>query len=219
MTTGEPSPRRPVAARGSGWAVTIAAKLVRRGVRPNAISLTSVAAAALAAACLLLAGGSPLAERVTLLVLAAGLIQLRLLCNLLDGMVAIEGGLGTKQGPVFNELPDRLSDAIILVSAGYFAGAPAWTAALAWCAALFAVLTAYVRALAESLGATQDFGGPMAKQARMNVISAACLLGAALAPVGHTGLAITAGLLIVGVGSVITVIRRTSHLLRELGSR
>ena len=157
-----------------------------------------------------------MAGRVALLVLAAGLVQLRLACNLLYGMVAVEGGLGTKQGPVFNELPDRLSDALVLVSAGYFAGAPALAAALGWCAALLAVLTAYVRALAGSLGATQDFGGPMAKQARMNVISAACLVGAMLAPVGHAGLAMAAGVAVVVAGSAVTAARRTARLLREL---
>jgi len=154
MTSDEDGARRPVAARRSGWAIALAAWLARRGVRPNAISVGSLIAAVVAGACLLLAGRAEPAWRVALLILAAGLIQLRLLCNLLDGMVAIEGGLGTKRGPVFNELPDRLSDSIVLVCTGYFVGAPAWAPVLGWCAALLAVLTAYVRALAGSLGGT-----------------------------------------------------------------
>jgi phosphatidylglycerophosphate synthase len=211
--------RRPVAARRSGWAVAIAARLARGRVQPNEISLLSLVAAATAGVCLLLSGRTSLYWQVALLVLAAGLIELRLLCNLLDGMVAVEGGLATKRGPVFNELPDRISDALVLVCAGYVAGAPAWTPALGWCAALLAVLTAYVRALAGSLGATQDFGGPMAKQARMQVMAVACLAGTVLAPWNRTGWAVAVALAIVAVGSAATVARRTAHLLQELDSR
>src|SRR5439155_982956 len=104
-----------------------------------------------------------------------------LLCNLLDGMVAIEGGLQSKSGDVFNEVPDRVSDALILVGAGY-ATAPAlglaWAGALGSAAALLAVLTAYVRALGAALGTGQDFRGPMAKPHRMAALTAACLAGA-----------------------------------------
>ena len=63
---------------------------------------------------------------------AACCIQLRLLCNVLDGLLAIEGGLQTKSGAVFNELPDRLSDTVILVCAGYAVGEMPWVSALGW---------------------------------------------------------------------------------------
>jgi phosphatidylglycerophosphate synthase len=68
-----------------------------------------------------------------LLLLAAAGVQFRLLCNLLDGMVAVEVGRKTKGGEVFNELPDRASDVVLLVCAGYASAAavgPAWAAAL-----------------------------------------------------------------------------------------
>ena len=38
---------------------------------------------------------------------------------MLDGMVAIEGGRQTKSGEIFNDLPDRIADALIFVCAGY----------------------------------------------------------------------------------------------------
>lgn len=41
-----------------------------------------------------------------LYILTAVLIQLRLLCNLFDGMVAIEGKRFTKSGELFNEVPE-----------------------------------------------------------------------------------------------------------------
>jgi len=54
-----------------------------------------------------------------MLLLAVAGIQGRLLCNMLDGMVAIEGGRQTKSGEIFNDLPDRVADAVIFVCAGY----------------------------------------------------------------------------------------------------
>ena len=55
-------------------------------------------------------------------VATAACVQLRLLCNLLDGMVAIEGGKSTPTGALFNEIPDRLADALFLVPLGYAGG-------------------------------------------------------------------------------------------------
>ena len=50
---------------------------------------------------------------VVFVVLAAGCIQLRLLCNLLDGLVALEGGRKGKAGDLFNEAPDRYADVVL----------------------------------------------------------------------------------------------------------
>ena len=116
-----------------------------------------------------------------LLILAVCGMQLRLLCNLFDGMVAIEGGFKTKAGEIFNELPDRFSDAFIFIGAGYALPEFAWSRELGWAAAVLAVITAYVRALGASMGAGQHFIGPMAKQQRMALMTAACLISAAAA--------------------------------------
>ena len=101
--------------------------------------------------------------RALALLVAAAAIQLRLLCNLVDGMLAVEG-FSSKAGDIYNDLPDRVSDVLILVGAGYSARDLAYAPALGWCAAVLAVLTAYVRVLGGSLGVTQHFVGPMAKQ-------------------------------------------------------
>src|SRR5437016_4530044 len=117
--------RRPLTSRNTAWAVTIADLLARRGVRPNTISVASAFFAAGAGLALYLAGGSNRSVIPLCLIAAALLIQLRLLCNLFDGMVAIEGGFKTRSGEIFNELPDRFSDAFILVGAAYSeTGAP-----------------------------------------------------------------------------------------------
>jgi phosphatidylglycerophosphate synthase len=158
--------------------------------------------------------------RALLLVLAAAGIQLRLLCNLLDGMVAVEGGRGTKSGEVFNDAPDRLADVLVFVGAGYALRWPEWAITLGWVAALLAVLTAYVRILGGSLGLAQDFCGPMAKQHRMALMTAACLLSA-LEPwlSDRQGLVLALALVLVSLGSAVTVGRRLRRIVRALEAR
>src|SRR5690606_23492802 len=81
------------------------------------------------------------------LIACAVCIQLRLICNLLDGMVAMEGGKQTPTGALYNEYPDRIADSLLIVALGYAAGLP-W---LGWLGALLAALTAYVRLSGASL--------------------------------------------------------------------
>lgn len=158
------APRRPIKARGNAAIQRIATALARSPLTPNAISVLSIAFAAAGAAALLWLPpwGAWLC--------ALG-IQLRLLCNLFDGMVAVEGGRSTPTGALYNEVPDRVADSVLLVALGYAAGAPS----AGWLAALLAALTAYVRTLGGALGFAQDFGGPMAKQHRMALMTLACV--------------------------------------------
>ncbi len=212
--------RRPLKSRGSTWARAIAGWLARRRVRPNVISLASVAFACLAAAALLTASQTPEALlRSALLVGAAAAIQLRLACNLLDGMVAIEGELRTKTGGVFNDLPDRIADLLVLVAAGYSVSG-AFGSALGWAAGVFAVLTAYVRVLGASLDLPHDFGGPMAKPQRMAILTAGCLAEAASAfRTEWLGWPLTACLVVIVAGGALTVVVRTRRLIRALEER
>ena len=207
--------RRPIRARDTRWAARIAAFLARHKILPNTISLLSVFFAALAAAALFLAAAPPCpTARIPLLIAAAAGIQLRLLCNLFDGMVAIEGGFKSKSGELYNEFPDRISDVLVLVAAGCFAGGAG--PMLGTAAAMLALLTAYVRSLAGSAGATPPFCGPMAKQQRMALITCACLLST-VEPrftAGHPVMLVTLAVII--VGAVITTIRRLKLTAAEL---
>jgi phosphatidylglycerophosphate synthase len=192
--------------------------LTRIGLRPNQISVLSVAFAAGTAACLLLSPqGSP-GARIALLVAAAACIPLRLLCNLFDGMVAVEGGLGTRSGAVYNELPDRISDLLAIVGAGYAVTWVGWGPELGWAAGALAVLTAYVRTLGAASGASQDFRGPMAKQQRMVVLIAACLLMAGEIALGWPERVMIVALWVIAVGCVVTCVRRARRILGELES-
>ena len=198
--------RRPIDARSTGWAKKSAAWLAQSGISPNQISVTSIVFAA--------AGAAALAWLPT----SAGLIsaalgtQARLICNLLDGMVAIEGGKKSALGQLYNEFPDRVADSLLIVALGYAAGLPA----VGWCGALLAALTAYVRVFGGALGLAQDFRGPMAKQHRMAALTVACLGGAAETAFNGSHYALSAAAVIIAAGSALTCITRTRAIARLL---
>src|SRR5262245_902448 len=114
--------RRPIATRDHRWTQRCAAALAHQGISPNAISVASSLFAALA--CLALheyarQAAAPLAVRATYLISAAVAIQLRLLANLFDGMVAIEFDRKSRIGDVYNDLPDRISDSLVFVGLSF----------------------------------------------------------------------------------------------------
>lgn len=211
--------RRPVPARGNAWIREIAAWLARVGIRPNVVSAASVVLSALAAVCVLAGVEQQARDRVALLFTAALLLELRLLANLLDGLVAVEGGLSSPSGEIWNELPDRFSDAIALVAAGYAVGLPLIGPALGWAAALAAVITAYVRALGLSAGASAHFEGPMAKQRRIETLALGCVAAAFEPAWGWNGQTLAIALAIILIGSLITIARRTRGIINELHAK
>jgi phosphatidylglycerophosphate synthase len=160
--------RRPIAVRN--WAIfqKLAAWLTGRGVSPNGISIAGMACGIAAGIALASTSYFDSPEQRVAWLAAALLIQLRLLANMLDGMVAIECHRASPIGELFNEVPDRISDAAILIGAGYATGGDATLGYLAACIALF---TAYVRAMGKAAGAAQEFCGPMAKQQRMFLVT------------------------------------------------
>ena len=208
----EPVTRRPIAARGHPLSRWAARRLTAWGVAANAISLASFAFAL--AAGLLLA----LATRETNLawLLAALLIELRLLCNMLDGMVALARGEGSRLGALFNELPDRFSDIAVLVGLGYAPGSEPW---LGFVAALAAVMTAYVSAFGQAQGQPPDFSGPFAKPQRMQAVALTSLLCFLLPLFGHDPFAWSLpawALAVIALGTLLTVARRLLRLGRRL---
>jgi phosphatidylglycerophosphate synthase len=211
--------RRPLKSRDTGWARALAAWLARRRVAPNAISVASVFFSAGAAVALYFSGREGVHGRFLLLAAAVVGIQLRLLANLLDGMVAMEGGLKTKSGEVFNDLPDRIADALILVGAGYAVHGFPYGVTLGWCAGLLAIFTAYVRMLGGAARLPQSFIGPMAKQQRMAVMTVACLLSIFETRLLRAGTILWMALIVVNAGCVVTIVRRTVKIVRALESQ
>ncbi|HPY40159.1 MAG TPA: CDP-alcohol phosphatidyltransferase family protein [Thiolinea sp.] len=207
--------RRPLKVRSLGIFQQLARQLSQTSVTPNQISLLSIVFAAGAAGCL---GWLALDGSVLWFLGVAVCIQLRLVCNLLDGMVAVEGGKSTKSGELFNDIPDRIADPLILVTAGY-ATQLAWGVELGWAAGLLAVMTAYIRTLAVSVGAPADFRGPMAKQQRMAVLTVAAVLSV-VEPwfwAGHWILFFALSVIV--LGAIWTAARRTLAAYHSLESR
>jgi phosphatidylglycerophosphate synthase len=209
--------RRPIAARKRPIFQKLASSLARAGISANTISIAGMI-------CGIGAGGAFLAtQSVTaiparvLFAAGAALVQLRLLANMLDGMVAIETSTSSALGELYNEIPDRISDSTILIGVGYAAGS---MPLLGWFAALLAMLTAYIRAVGKSVGAGSDFSGPMAKPQRMFFVT---LLGAFCALAPSNWMPFRPAVWILGLivaGSALTAIRRITRIaatLREAG--
>lgn len=201
--------RRPLKTRSTQWARRLAGFLVSTDLSPDQISVLSIVVAGIGAGVLLLARGP------WRLVACAVCIQLRLACNMLDGMVAVEGGKKSPVGSLYNEIPDRLADSIFIVAIGYSVHL-AW---LGWCGALLAAFTAYIRVLGGSLGFAQDFRGPMAKPHRMAALTAGCLLGAAEDALWGSQYALELALSLIAAGSAVTCATRTRAIAQALRAR
>src|ERR1700758_829928 len=216
-TTSRAIDRRPIATRNRKWAQATTAWLAARNVSPNAISIAGMSACIVAGIALSLTSISD--YRVLWLVAALG-AQLRLTANMLDGMVALASRRASKVGELYNEIPDRVSDAAVFIGAGFAWGG---NVALGYIATILAVFTAYVRAAGKIAGAPNEFCGPMAKQHRMLVITVICLYSA-VTPRSWQMIAfndsqiglVTFGLGVIVVGSVITVMRRISRIVQVL---
>jgi phosphatidylglycerophosphate synthase len=209
--------RRPIATRNRKWAQAATAWLASRNVSPNAISIAGMCACMVAG--IALAATSISDYRILWIIAALG-AQLRLTANMLDGMVALASGRASKTGELYNEVPDRVSDAAVFIGAGFAWGG---NITLGYIATILSIFTAYIRAAGKIAGAPNEFCGPMAKQHRMLVITLICLY-AAFTPRSWQVMAfndsqiglMTVGLVIIIAGCAITVIRRLSRITRVL---
>ena len=204
--------RRPIASRNTKWAAQVTRRLVAQRVAPNRISMGSVVAAAGAGAAFALAGCVGPLWAGLLLIAGAGLTQLRLLCNLFDGLVAVEGGMGSADGAFWNEVPDRLSDVLILAGFGMAAG----SLSMGLLAGVLAVLTAYLREFGRAAGLGSDFSGPGAKSHRMAVVTTGALVQVLIWVLGLGWPVIAWALWLVTLLTAITVIRRSQRILTGL---
>jgi phosphatidylglycerophosphate synthase len=209
--------RRPIATRNRKWAQAATVWLASRNVSPNAISIAGMCACIVAG--IALATTSIAYDRILWVVAALG-AQLRLTANMLDGMVALASGRASKTGELYNEVPDRISDAAVFIGAGFAWGG---NITLGYIATILSIFTAYVRAAGKIAGAPNEFCGPMAKQHRMLVITLICLY-AAITPRSwqvitfddsQIGL-MSIGLVIIIAGCAITVVRRLSRIAQAL---
>lgn len=211
----KPAGRRPLKSRQRPWASSLSRALLRLGLSPNQVSVLSAVFAGGAAAAMGMSGqGGTLPAWLWWLLAAVG-IQLRLICNLMDGLMAVEGGRRTADGDIYNEFPDRIADVLVLAGLGLASGTRVGEM-LGWACACGALVTACIRMHGASLTGSHDFCGPFAKPHRMALSTAACL---AMAVAGRW---ISAGDLlpwvlgVMAVGIAVTVVRRLRRLSRAL---
>ncbi len=205
--------RRELQTRKKQWPKTLASWLARAGVTPNMVSIASMVFGATTFLCWIPLWEAETTTRVILLMLGTISIQLRLLCNLVDGLIAVEGGMKSAVGDLYNDVPDRFSDVAVLVAAGYLTTAPE----LGWLAAVVAVGTAYIRTLGTALTGFSDYTGPMAKQHRMFLMTLAGL-GASVELFVGTHWVMTVALSVVILGSFVTIFRRLKGVATKLRS-
>lgn len=205
--------RRPLKSRGTAWAAVAARGALATGLSADGVSVLGIVVSLIGAAALVAGFAAPWH-----FLIGAAAVQLRLLCNMLDGMVAVEGGRKSLYGAIYNELPDRLEDSLLLVAAGYAAGPGlGLVLVLGLTAALLAAICAYVRLLGGTLGLPQDFSGPQAKPHRMFVLTLG-LLAAFLAALAGSdpGRWLLVALIVICVGTLLTIIRRTLRIAGRL---
>ncbi len=215
--------RRQLKSRDARWARATASYLATTGVTPNMISVISVLFSVVALACFLLAPDQTQTWAIVACWVGAIVgIQMRLICNLLDGMVAVEGGKASPVGAIYNEFPDRIADVLILVGAGYTGLVEPGVLKLfdilplGWSCAVIAVWTAYIRVLGGTLTGTQDFMGPMAKQHRMAVLTVASLIALIQRLLGYDTSIIKWALVLILLGGLYTCYRRLADIAHRL---
>jgi CDP-diacylglycerol--glycerol-3-phosphate 3-phosphatidyltransferase len=181
----------------------LARGLHRVGITANAVTVIGVLVTLAGSA--LLASGRPLPA---LVVLLAGA-----LADTLDGQLAKAAGGGTRFGAFLDSTLDRVSDAAFACGVAAL-GATLGDALLFWAALVGLVasfLVSYVRAKAESMGATATVG-LMPREARLAVL----LIGVGVWGVLGLYEVFVAAVAAVALLSVITLVQRIAFVAREL---
>lgn len=214
MTHYQPTWRRPIAQTFRRTAHAPVQWCVRLRIPANLVSYSSMVAAVGAGLCFWQAGTVP-----GLLIVAVGFCYLRLWLNMLDGMVALASGTASRTGEIANELPDRISDALIFVGVAH---SNLCHPLSGYWVAILALLVAYVGTLGQAVGVQREFRGVMAKPWRMVAlhIGAWITLGLLWTPdasIRYSGLTVLDWtLLTILAGCVQTIWIRLAHIVRAL---
>ena len=203
--------RRSLKSRNTFWANSIALALAKTKITPNQISMLSILMALISMLAFYFS-----ATHEYLLIVAAIFIQLRLLCNLFDGMVAVEYNKKSHLGDLYNDLPDRFADLFIILGLSLAVRDLPYALFMGWLAVFCAMTTAYIRVLGRSLGSKAYFIGPMAKQHRMFVCTASALIQYLFFQLNSHVPIIYYALFIIIVGSIVTCSNRLIKISNEI---
>jgi phosphatidylglycerophosphate synthase len=189
---------------------------VRAGIPADVFSYASIVAAAGAGLLFWQSRNHP-----KYLIVGVVLVMLRLWLNMFDGMVAVASGKASKKGEIINDLPDRISDILIL---GGMAQSGWCNTILAYWAALFALLVAYVGLTGQAAGVQREYSGMMSKPWRMVALSvgavATCILVHMDQPFYWYGWAAVDWMhWLIIAGSVQTIVVRLSRIFGALDAK
>lgn len=138
-------------------------RLYRAGVTANQVTLAALIASILVGLLLSFFPLSPL-----FLILPIFLF-IRMALNAIDGLLAREYNQQSKLGALLNETGDVLSDAALYLPFALLPGAVPWLVILA---VFLAALTEFCGVLAQTIGASRRYDGPMGKSDRALIFGA-----------------------------------------------
>jgi phosphatidylglycerophosphate synthase len=195
------------------WAVELCLTF---DIHPDTVSYSSVVTAALAGLCFWQAEQWPV-----LFLPAVFFCFARLWFNMLDGMVALASGKASLRGEILNDVPDRVSDVLIFVGAGY--SGYCHVAGGYWCA-IFALLVAYVGTFGQAVGVQREFSGVMAKPWRMVALSIGSIITLGLLwtdrPIQWQGVTILDGtFVVIVIGCIQSIAIRLVRIMRALETK
>ena len=133
-------------------------------VHPNTITWVSLLFAVAAALCLYSA------DLGWVLLLTPVFITLRMMCNLLDGMVAIERAMTSPQGEALQDTVDRLADSCMVLGAAF---SPIGDLRLGIVAITLMLISSYVGIQKKAVGGSREYGGILGKGDRFLLFSIA----------------------------------------------
>lgn len=181
--------------------------LVRSGLSPDALNYLGAA--------LGVAAGAAFMAR--MLPLAAWLIAVGGICDILDGRVARARQIASAYGDFLDSTLDRFGEMFTFVGVAWFLSGPPWTSAAVVLAMAGSLLVSYARARGEALGVAPT--GGLAQRAERLVLLA---FGALLDPLATRlwtwppGTVLAAAVVAVAVSAVGTAIYRFVLIARTL---
>ncbi|QBH96885.1 CDP-alcohol phosphatidyltransferase family protein [Limnobaculum zhutongyuii] len=141
-------------------------RLFRAGVTANQVTLAALIASVAIGVLLFFF------PRPALFLILPIFLFIRMALNAIDGLLAREYNQKSKLGALLNETGDVISDAALYLPFALLPGATQWLVLLA---VLLSILTEFCGVLAQTIGASRRYDGPMGKSDRALIFGAYAL--------------------------------------------
>ena len=150
-------------------------------------------------------------ERWVLWLLPTALL-VRMALNAVDGMLAREHNMQTRLGAFLNELGDVVSDSALYLGFGFVVLSLPFAMWLIVLLVVLAIISEMTGVLAQALGGTRRYDGPMGKSDRAFWIS---LIAVLLAGEVEAGLWVSIALGLIALMTALTIVNRVGRAIRE----